>query len=87
MGGQGFAGDFHQAKIAIRQVKPGQASALPVDGQGNQQAVAFIVQQPGIGQCARRHHAVDRALHGSLAFGVIRVTNLLANGNGNALLD
>ena len=62
--------DFGNAEFAARQVEPGEAGertcTLARGGQGQQEYVALVVEQRGVGQRARgddaRHGAFDRPL-------------------------
>jgi len=76
---------FEQAKVAVGQVQPGQAKALPVAVEGGEQAVAFVIEQSGIGQRAgcddARHGTFDRPL------GQRRIADLLADGDRYPQLD
>ena len=76
---------FQQPEVAAGEVEPGQPRALALDGDGQQQAVAAVVEQVGVGQRARRddarHGAFDRALRGR------RIADLFADGDRFAELD
>jgi hypothetical protein len=67
MGGQGVERCFQQAQVAIGEIEPGQAGALAVDGQRQQQAVVALVEQVGVGQRAGRDDACHRTFYRPLA--------------------
>jgi hypothetical protein len=85
VGGRASSTGFQQAQVAVGQVEPGQAGALAVDRQRQQQAVVAFVEQVGVGQRAgrddARHGAIDRSL------GLRWVGYLLADGHRDAELD
>jgi hypothetical protein len=83
--GQGVERGFQQAQVAVGEVEPGQAGALAVDGQCQQQAVVALVEQVGVGQRAGRDDARHGAFH--RAFTQRRVADLFADCHRDAELD
>jgi hypothetical protein len=76
---------LHEAEVAVGEVQPGQPEHAAVQAGGEQQGVAAVVEQRGVGQRAGGDDAAHRALHRPLVRA--RLAHLLGDHHRFAELD